>query len=149
MGSSLVITNLKNGYIANAHADTIFPASTTSNTGNGVWVYSLTGDNLWPSAAFSTFSNSANPNRILVSHPGVGPQDGFTEYCPELGCGGYRPRWGDYSGAVTTGNMSYWSTEFIGNTCTLAEYNATGGYCGGERGPNINWDNSIAGATIP
>jgi hypothetical protein len=40
-------------------------------------------------------------------------------------------------------------TEFIGNTCTLAEYTATSGYCGGERGPNLNWDNSIAGTISP
>jgi hypothetical protein len=145
----LVLTGVKNGYIANAHADTIFPASTSANSGNGVWVYSLTGDNIYPSAAFSTFTNSSHPNRILISHNGVGPQDGFTEYCPELGCGSYRPRWGDYSGAVTTGNVSYWSTEWIGNSCTQAEYNATGGFCNGERGPNLNWDNSLAGAFTP
>jgi hypothetical protein len=149
ISNGYTVSHLRNGYIANAHADTIFPASTTSNSGRGIWVYSLTGDNLWPSAAYSTFSTTSLPNRILISHPGVGPQDGFTQYCPELGCGAYRPRWGDYSGAVTTGNVSYWATEFIGNTCTAAEYLATGGFCNGERGPNLNWDNSIAGMITP
>ena len=148
IGNNVFVVAQKNGYIANAHADTIFPAGTTANSGNGIWVYSLTGDSLYPSAAFSTFSNTANPNRILISHPGVGPQDGFTEYCVELGCGPHRPRWGDYSGAVTTGNVSYWTTEFIDNSCTFAEWDVDS-TCGGERSTFINWANSIAGAITP
>jgi len=77
----------------------------------------------------------------------VGPQDGFTEYS-DIFFGDYRPRWGDYSGAVTTGNVSYWTTEFIDNSCTLAEWNSDP-TCGGERSTFMNWANSIAGAITP
>lgn len=144
-GSTLYLTGWKQGYIANRDADTLFPASATVNSGNGVWAYSLTGDNIFPSAAFSTFGNTANPSRIVVSQWGKGPQDGFTEYS-DIFFGNYRPRWGDYSGATADGNKLYWATEFIDQTCTVAEYVGTGGYCGGTRGPNLNWANSIAGA---
>lgn len=134
----------KSGYIANLGNNVMFPASSTVNSGNGLWAYSLSGANRYPSSAYSPFTNGGKPSQIVISNAGKGPADGFTGYSP------YGPpeRWGDYSGAVTDGNKIFWSSEFIDQTCTFAEFffDFT---CGGERGFNLNWANSLDGVTVP
>ena len=132
-----VFTGLKGGYIANRKADVLFPSSATFNSGNGLWSYTLTGDTLYPSSAYSTFGNASNPSSIRVANAGVGPEDGFCQYLfgPCL-------RWGDYSGTATDGGKIFWSDEFIAQTCSLATFLADT-TCGGTRGFFINWAQSL------
>ena len=139
-----MLVNGRSNYIANQNADVLFPASTSVNSGNGIWADSLTGDSIYPSSAVSPFSNSAGPGQIVISNKGVGPQDGFCEYYAAVKPG----RWGDYSGAVTDGNNVFWSSQFIAQTCDYATYFADV-TCGGTRGQYINWANSIGGAKLP
>lgn len=143
VGSTLFLVNARSNYIANEKADVLFPASTSVNSGNGIWAYTLTGDSIYPSSAVSSFTNNAGPNRILVSNAGKGPADGFCEYY--VAC--FPGRWGDYSGAVTDGNKVFWTSEFIDQTCTFDEYVADS-TCGGTRGFFINWANSLAGTVL-
>ena len=59
---------------------------------------------------------------IQVAAAGLGPQDGFTGYKAFAAPNPPRPRWGDYGAAAVDGNDIWIASEYIGQTCTLAEY---------------------------
>ena len=141
-GSTLLVGK-SGGYIANRDADVLFPASTSVNSGNGLWAYTITGDYMYPGAGVSSFSLAAKPSKIIVANPGIGPADGFTGYPfggPE--------RWGDYSGAATNGNKVFATSEYIAQNCSLGAY-LSDDTCGGTRGWATNWAASIVGTTLP
>jgi hypothetical protein len=71
----------------------------------------------------------------------VGPQDGFTEYLNFSG-GFPRPRWGDYSAAVTQGSTIWIANEVINQTCDDTEFNSDP-TCGGTRTALGNWSTQI------
>jgi hypothetical protein len=73
----------------------------------------------------------------------VGPDDGFTSYKAFVG-NPPRTRWGDYGAAVADGANVWISSEYIGQTCSLDEYVATGFSCGGTRTSLGNWDTRIS-----
>ena len=77
----------------------------------------------------------------------MGPQDGFTAYKAFVG-NPPRTRWGDY-GAVAMDGQSIWiASEYIGQTCTLAQYVAAPfGSCGGTRSTLGNWGTRITQLT--
>jgi hypothetical protein len=51
-----------------------------------------------------------------------------------------RPRWGDYGAAAADGSSIWIASEYIGQTCTLAQYlEAPVGSCGGTRTALANW----------
>ena len=55
-----------------------------------------------------------------------------------------RTRWGDYGAAVTDGSSIWIASEYIGQTCTYAQYYPTRrarrfGSCGGTRTSLANW----------
>jgi hypothetical protein len=86
------------------------------------------------------------PAAIQISNPGLGVQDGFTQYPFVFGG---RERWGDYSGAATMGNSIYFTTEFIpAMNCSLAQFIADD-TCGGTRTFFANWGTSLNRATSP
>ena len=55
-----------------------------------------------------------------------------TGYNPQSAYGS-RPRWGDFGAAVSDGTFLWIASEYIGQTCTLSEYLATGFTCGATR----------------
>jgi hypothetical protein len=56
-----------------------------------------------------------------VIREGVGPHDGFTAYKAFVG-DPPRTRWGDYGAAVVDGSNVWVASEYIGQTCTLAQF---------------------------
>jgi hypothetical protein len=79
-----------------------------------------------------------------VAKAGVGPDDGFTSYKAFVG-NPPRTRWGDYGAAVADGANIWIASEYIGQTCTLAEYLTLPlGSCSGTRTALANWDTRIS-----
>ena len=101
----------KQGYVATANNDLLYPAIAVSDNGKGAIVFTLTGPAYFPSAAYIPISFSGVANGIRLAGAGAAPDDGFTEYPPfSNGVG----RWGDYSAAVAVVDDSVWmATEYI------------------------------------
>ncbi len=56
-----------------------------------------------------------------------------------------RTRWGDYGAAVSDGNNIWIASEYIAQTCTLAQYlSGAIGSCGGTRTSLANWGTHIS-----
>jgi hypothetical protein len=93
------------GYVAgpgNSHV--LYPALGVNAAGEGAMVFTLTGSQFFPSAAFWKFG--AHSLHMLAD--GAAPEDGFSAYL--VG----RPRWGDYSAAAVGPDGSIWmATEII------------------------------------
>jgi hypothetical protein len=112
--------------------------------------FTVVGPNFYPSAGYAMIGTSG-VGAIHVAAPGVGPDDGFTNYKlfgnPP---GTTRPRWGDYGAAVPMGSDVWIASEYIGQSCTLAEYRAAPfGSCGGTRTALANWDTRISEISVP
>jgi len=60
-----------------------------------------------------------------------------------------RPRWGDYGATAVDGDSIWLASEYVGQTCTLAQY-LTGaiGSCGGTRTPLGNRGTRISRVTL-
>ena len=102
------------GYVATANDNLIYPAIGVSENGNGAMVFTLTGPDYFPSAAYIpiTLSSGVAADGIRLAAAGTKPDDGFTCYPSGLGPPG---RWGDYSAAVAVGDDAVWiATEYIG-----------------------------------
>jgi hypothetical protein len=104
------------GYVAgpeNSHL--LFPALGVSTSGHAAMVFTLTGEDFFPSAAYWSFGGGS----IHLLSAGVLPQDGFSAYFFN------RPRWGDYSAAAVSLDGTIWvATEMIpsGPRKTLANW---------------------------
>ena len=129
------------GYVAVAGNNLTYPAISVLPNGQGIMAFTLVGQDYYPSAAYTSISEDGTKS-IHVAAAGLGPQDGFTEYF----IGGNRPRWGDYGGAVTDGNNIWIASEYVAQTCTLAQFEANTG-CGGTRVALGNWATRISGVT--
>lgn len=106
----------RQGYIATANNNLLYPAVGVSGTGNGAIVFTLTGPNYFPSAAYIPISLATGvaANGIRLAAAGALPEDGFSGYTGECGPCGPPARWGDYSAAVALGDDSVWlATEYI------------------------------------
>ncbi len=136
-GTSLSAGTVSSGYVAAKRADIQFPGITFTNAGAGLMAFSLSGSSYYPSTAYSLIGTSG-PSGIHMASPGVGPQDGFTEYTPGYG----RPRWGDYSTALATGTTFVFATNKINQTCSAGQFAATF-TCGGTRDSTANWGTSV------
>lgn len=112
-GGQLSASVVKQGYISiqsPKQNSVLFPAVGVNAAGKGAVVFSVVGENYYPSAAYATLDavNGAGP--IVISDPGVGPDDGFSGYYPFGRVG----RWGDYSAAVSDESGNIWmATEAI------------------------------------
>ncbi len=86
--------------------------------------FTLVGPNNYPSAAYASIDANQGAGSIHIAAAGLGPQDGFTEYkiFSPTSNGVPRPRWGDYGAAVPIGNSVWVASEYIGQTCTYAQY---------------------------
>jgi hypothetical protein len=111
-----------------------------THSGRAVYTATLAGPGYYPSAVYATIDPTSGPSGVHVAAPGAGPDDGFTGYPP---FGGPTGRWGDYSAAVADTDGNVWlATEFIGQSCTPAEFYADT-TCGGTRTILANWGTSF------
>jgi hypothetical protein len=133
-GAAWFVINVKNpsgglqaaissqGYVAGPeHSHLLYPAVGVTSSGHAAMVFTLTGEDFFPSAAYWSFGGES----IHVLSKGVLPQDGFSAYFFN------RPRWGDYSAAAVSLDGTIWmATEMIP---------------GGPRKTFANWGTFIAG----
>jgi hypothetical protein len=127
----------QNGYIAVAGNNVTYPAVAATGSGRGVIAFTLVGNDHWPSAAYASLDAIVGAGPVHVVAEGVGPEDGFAAYRPISGT--TRQRWGDYGAAAVVGNDIWIASEYIGQTCTLAQYIETGFSCGATRTSLGNW----------
>ncbi len=101
------------GYIVAKGENVIYPTvAVQPATGNGVFSFTLTGPDYFPSAAYADLAEGIDTIRIAKA--GAAPDDGFSGYAAFGGTG--VARWGDYSAAVTAEDGTAWlATEYIPN----------------------------------
>jgi hypothetical protein len=93
----------------------------------------------YPSAAYASLDAKAGAGPVQVAAEGLGPSDGFTSYKAFVG-DPPRTRWGDHGAAVADGKSSWIASEYINQTCTLAQWFAAPvGSCSGTRTALGNW----------
>jgi len=125
------------GYVAVNQNSVMYPSIGVNASGGAVMTFTLVGPDYYPSAAY--YNLTGGDGAIHIAGAGLGPEDGFTGY--RAFGGGGSSRWGDYSAAVAASDGSIWmATEYIGQSCTDAQFNASDGYtCGGTRSFYANW----------
>jgi hypothetical protein len=131
------------GQLGLAGNNLTYPAIGVNADGKGVMAFTLVGSSFFPSAAYSAFDGKTGAGSIFVAKAGLGPQDGFSGY--RAFGDPPRPRWGDYGATAVDGSKIWIASEYIGQTCTLAQYEATPfGSCGGTRTALANWGTRIS-----
>lgn len=131
----------KQGYVAVAGENVIFPSVGVNRDGKAVVAFTLVGPDYYPSAAYSRIRERAG--RVHVAGAGLGPDDGFSGYASEGSPSPGIGRWGDYSAAVTDRDGNIWiAAEYIGQTCTLTQF-LLDPNCGGTRTLLANWGTFI------
>jgi hypothetical protein len=148
------VTIANQGYAA-VNGNLTYPSVATLADGSGAMAMSLVGVNNYPSAAYVRVNATGLAGGVHLASAGKGPQDDFCEYvfynCANTPLNIARPRWGDYGAAAINGSEVWIASEYIGQTCTLAQYEGaafggTGafGSCGGTRTSLANWDTRIS-----
>jgi hypothetical protein len=139
-GSGTIEGQVKNqGYLALADNNLTYPAIAVAPNGQGVIAFTAVGESLYPSAGYVTIDANGSVGPIHIAAAGLGPADGFTSYKAFVG-DPPRTRWGDYGAALTDGDSLWIASEYIGQTCTLAQYlRGAIGSCGGTRTSLGNW----------
>ncbi len=131
-----------NGTLALPDANLTYGAAAVTQSGRGVIAFTVVGPNDYPSAGYASLDAKIGAGDVHIAQAGVGPWDGFTGI-PYLGGG--RPRWGDYGAAAADGNTIWLASEYIAQTCTLAQYLTPPLFqCGGTRGALGNWATRIS-----
>jgi hypothetical protein len=142
-GHAVQATLANQGQLGLAHNNLTYPAIGVNAAGRGVMAFTLVGDSYYPSAAYAAFDGRAGAGAIYLAKAGVGPQDGFSGY--RAFNDPPRPRWGDYGATAVDGTNIWIASEYIGQRCTLAEYEAAPfGSCGGTRTALANWGTRIS-----
>lgn len=120
-----------------------YPAVAVNAAGQGAIAFTVAGNDYYPSAGYAGI-NASGVGSIKIAAAGVGPQDGFSGYNAFASSGVARPRWGDYGAAVADGNTIWLASEYIAQSCTLAQYlTPPVGSCGGTRAALGNWATRI------
>ena len=131
-----------NGTLALTDANLTYGAAAVTQSGRGVIAFTVVGPNDHPSAGYASLDAKLGAGDVHIAAAGAGPWDGFTGI-PYLGGG--RPRWGDYGAAAADGNTVWLASEYIAQTCTLAQYLTPPLFqCGGTRGALGNWATRIS-----
>ena len=142
--NSVSATVRNQGQLGLADNDLTYPAVGVTSSGRGVMAFTLAGHDFFPSAAYAGISASG-VGPIHVAAAGLGPQDGFAGYNIFNAPNPARPRWGDYGAASADGSDVWIASEYIGQTCTLAEYQTPPfGTCGNTRTALANWGTRIS-----
>jgi len=142
----------KQGYLALADNNLTMPALAMLPSGEGALAFSVLGEDFFPSAGYVTIDEAGNVSPVHIAAAGLGPDDGFTSYKAFVG-DPPRTRWGDYGAAWTDGSYIWIASEYIGQTCTLAEYYPSPpslvgfGSCGETRVSLTNWFTRISKLT--
>ncbi|MEW5833856.1 MAG: hypothetical protein AB1832_02220 [Pseudomonadota bacterium] len=131
-----------NGTLALPDANLTYGAAAVTASGRGVIAFTVVGPDNYPSAGYASLDAKTGAGDVHIAAAGAGPWDGFTGIDFLSGA---RPRWGDYGAAAVDGNVIWTASEYIAQTCTLAEY-LTPPYfqCGGTRGALGNWATRIS-----
>jgi hypothetical protein len=105
-GKHLTANIAAQGYVAGPDSShVLYPALAVNASGQAAMVFTLSGPDLFPSAASWRFGTHSS---IHMLFEGRAAQDGFSAYLFN------RPRWGDYSAAAVGPNGSIWlATEMI------------------------------------
>ena len=131
------------GQLGLAGNNLTYPAIGLTADGKGVMTFTLLGDGFFPSAAYAAFDGRNGVGSIFVAKAGLGPADGFSGY--RAFGDPPRPRWGDYGATAVDGSTIWIASEYIGQTCTLDQYQAAPfGQCGGTRTALANWGTRIS-----
>lgn len=108
-------TVFNQGYVAidSPHQNSVmFPAVGVNAAGKAAIAFSVVGEDFFPSAAYALLDAAKGAGPIVISGPGVAPDDGFSGYAPFAGRSA--ARWGDYSAAVADESGNIWmGTEMI------------------------------------
>jgi hypothetical protein len=131
------------GLLGLPDSNLIYPAIGVTSAGHGVMAFTVTGGDRFPSAGYALI-NSSGVGAVHVAREGAGPADGFSGYIIENLPNPIRPRWGDYGAAAVVGSQIWIASEYIGQTCTLAQFEATNFRCGNTRTALANWDTRIS-----
>jgi hypothetical protein len=139
---------VKTGYLGVANNNVTYPAVGVAANGKGVMAFTLVGADNYPSAAYAPIDALAGVGDVHVIAAGKGPSDGFTSYKAFVG-DPPRTRWGDYGAAAMDGDSVWIASEYIGQTCTLAQYveNTSASplfSCGRTRASLGNWATRIS-----
>jgi hypothetical protein len=136
-----------NDYVGLSNTNLTYPALAVLANGRGVMAFTVVGKDFFPSAGYAVLGPNG-VGTIHVAAAGAGPADGFSGYAYYNAPDPARPRWGDYGAAVPLGNSVWIASEYIAQTCTLAQYEATPfGSCGGTRTALANWATRISKVT--
>jgi len=136
------------GYLGLANNNLTYPAIGVTASGRGVMAFTVVGADYYASAGYASIDAQVGVGDVHIAKAGLGPDDGFTSYKFYVG-DPPRTRWGDYGAAVADGNTMWIASEYIGQTCTLAQYeSAPFGSCGGTRSTLGNWDTRITELTL-
>ncbi len=112
-GGTLQAKIADQGYLSVRGNDVLNPAIGLDSSGNAVMVFTLTGPDFFPSAAFANITDKKKKFKVRIAGPGVAPEDSCFGYNSCLGVDGIA-RWGDYSAATADENGNIWiATEFI------------------------------------
>lgn len=133
------------GYLGDDNVNYTYPALGVTSSGRGVLAFTTVGPNDYPSAGYAGLDAIAGAGTAEIAAAGLGPQDGFSGYRALVNP--VRPRWGDYGAAAADGNDVWIASEYIGETCTYAQYRASGLTCGATRAPLGNWGTRISKVT--
>ncbi len=127
------------GYVAVPNNNVTYPAIAATQDGRGAVAFTLVGPDFYPSAAYAAVDAIAGAGDVQMASAGVGPWDGFTGYKQYS----TRPRWGDYGAAVVDGTSIWMASEYVGQTCTLAQWEVDF-TCGHTRAQLGNWGTRIS-----
>jgi len=144
---SATLTN--HGYLGLGNDNLIYPAIGITSRGTGVMAFTVVGSDFYPSAGYATIT-SAGVGPVHIAAPGLGPDDGFSNYklfgvTPGIA----RPRWGDYGAAVPVGSNVWIASEYIGQSCDFSTYKNSSFRCGSTRTALANWGTRISLVAAP
>jgi hypothetical protein len=111
-GCTLDAKIARQGYIAVADGNVMFPAIAVNEEGNGAIGFSVVGPTRFPSFGYTEISATSIDASVHIAAKGTAPEDGFSGYVSEGGDG--VARWGDYSAAAVASDGSIWfAGEYI------------------------------------
>jgi hypothetical protein len=137
------------GYIALGNNNLTYPSIAIGANGKGAMAFTVIGGDYFPSAGYVNIDSTGAVSNIHIAAQGLGPADGFTSYKAYVG-DPPRTRWGDYGAAVTDGTTIWLASEYIAQTCTLAQWltQPSGvGSCNRTRTALGNWATRITQLT--